>query len=179
MTDAIARVRAAVAKRDTAFAAIEQTKQLDYSDSDLHELTSALIDAAPEMLRAVDTCRFADDDRAAIVELAAENARLTAELSAAKAVMKAHEAGGTFACDALQFAVGEAQTRSDIALLNERNTRLRASLGKLLSEIAFVISGGDNPSDKCTECGLAGIGMLRDARTESLKLWEKTKDGLR
>jgi hypothetical protein len=40
----------------------------------------------------------------------------------------------------------------------------------LVSEIDFVISGGDDPSDTCTECGLAGIGMLRDARRRAVEL---------
>ena len=39
---------------------------------------------------------------------------------------------------------------------------------RLVDEVDFVTSGGDQPCDTCQECGLAGVGMLRDARTDAL-----------
>lgn len=39
---------------------------------------------------------------------------------------------------------------------------LRTMLAAVVDEADFVISGGDDPADAC-ECGLAGVGMLRDA----------------
>jgi hypothetical protein len=51
MTPAIRRVRAAIDLRDRVFASEGKAA---YLDADLHELTFALIDAAPEMLRAVE-----------------------------------------------------------------------------------------------------------------------------
>lgn len=41
----------------------------------------------------------------------------------------------------------------------------RRLLGAVVTEADFVISGGDNPDDACSECGCAGYGMLRDALT--------------
>ena len=42
---------------------------------------------------------------------------------------------------------------------------------RLVDEVDFVTSGGDQPCDTCQECGLAGLrasGCLRDARTDAL-----------
>lgn len=60
-------------------------------------------------------------------------------------------------------------------LLRNEHTKLRKQLAQLVDEVTHVISGGDDPSDKCTECGCAGIGMLRDARTDSLALLKETE----
>jgi len=59
-------------------------------------------------------------------------------------------------------------------LLSDRD-RLRRQVAALLSEIDFVISGGDDPHDRCTECGLAGIGMLRDERKNAVELLKEIK----
>lgn len=69
-----------------------------------------------------------------------------------------------------------AEMQTENEKLNEQVRRLRASLGKLIDEVTFVISGGDNPSDKCSECGCAGIGMMRDARTDSIALLKETAE---
>ncbi len=41
--------------------------------------------------------------------------------------------------------------------------RARALLLAVVAEADFVLSGGDDPHERCGECGLAGVGMLRDA----------------
>ena len=52
---------------------------------------------------------------------------------------------------------------------NDRAELLEQHLKKVISEAWFVLSGGDNPSDKCTECGCAGYGMLRAALHDAAK----------
>lgn len=52
----------------------------------------------------------------------------------------------------------------------EQLTQLRSTVLSLINEIDFVISGGDNERETCAECGLAGIGMLRDARRKAVEL---------
>ena len=46
--------------------------------------------------------------------------------------------------------------------LRKTESALIAHLARLVSEVNFVLKGGDDPFDKCPDCGLAGVGMLRD-----------------
>ncbi len=50
-----------------------------------------------------------------------------------------------------------------------------SGLAAVVSEADFVLSGGDDPHDACPDCGLAGVGMLRDALNPARSLLEKTK----
>lgn len=54
--------------------------------------------------------------------------------------------------------------------LTAQVAQLRTMVISLVSEIDFVISGGDDPYDVCSECGLAGTGMLKDARRKAVEL---------
>lgn len=62
--------------------------------------------------------------------------------------------------------------RREVVALIAENRRMREALRSLVSEVDFVISGGDDPHDACTECGLAGIGMLRDSRKRAIAALE-------
>jgi len=107
----LTRLRAAYARRNTVFAS--EGKQV-YTNGDFEELRDALVEAGPGLIEAAE------------------------ELEAAKAVMKAHEAGGTFACDALQFAVGEAQASAENAQLREQLRDRDATIERLRESIRKV-----------------------------------------
>lgn len=53
-----------------------------------------------------------------------------------------------------------------------RTKKLEETVRSLISEAEFVISGGDDPHDRCQECGCAGYGMLRDAIADAKKVLE-------
>ena len=48
--------------------------------------------------------------------------------------------------------------------------KLKEMLRSVVSECWYVLSGGDDSSDKCGECGLAGYGELRNRLHEADKL---------
>lgn len=61
---------------------------------------------------------------------------------------------------------------AELAAALERNglgklAPLREALMACVAEIDFLTSGGDDPHDRCIECGLPGVGMLRDARSKA------------
>jgi hypothetical protein len=55
----------------------------------------------------------------------------------------------------------------EVTILRARVEELKRINTRLIDEAQFVISGGDDPHDRCGECGCAGYGMLRDAITEA------------
>jgi len=75
-----------------------------------------------------------------------------------------------------------AQKDATIATLTERVraqtaliAELRAALAAVVGEADFVLRGGDCPEETCQECGLYGVGMLRDALNPARALLERTK----
>jgi hypothetical protein len=46
--------------------------------------------------------------------------------------------------------------------LKAQAAQLLTQVKCLIGECDFVLSGGDDPHDRCTDCGCAGYGMLRD-----------------
>lgn len=57
------------------------------------------------------------------------------------------------------WASGAKIVRHAMHRIDVLETHLRAVIG----EADFVLRGGDDPLDRCGECELAGVGMLRDA----------------
>lgn len=55
------------------------------------------------------------------------------------------------------------------AELMDLTENLRKKTSQLVSETWYVLSGGDSPSEKCSECGCAGYGELRDKLKETEK----------
>jgi hypothetical protein len=51
----------------------------------------------------------------------------------------------------------------------------RKILSRLVEEVDFVLSGGDDPCGRCGECGLAGVGMLRDQMKPARAYVARTK----
>ena len=56
-----------------------------------------------------------------------------------------------------------------------RIQELREALLRVISESWYVLSGGDDPSDKCMSCGLAGHGELRSRLKEAEALLSEEK----
>ncbi len=55
-----------------------------------------------------------------------------------------------------------ALVRELIAVIISQQSQLQKA-DRMWEEAWFVLSGGDNPHDRCGECGNAGYGMLKDA----------------
>ena len=66
------------------------------------------------------------------------------------------------------------ERETKITALQAKLDKTRAALSNLLAESEFVIKGGDNLHDKCIECGLAPIGMLRDSIAQAKTAFEES-----
>lgn len=50
----------------------------------------------------------------------------------------------------------------ELRLSRDREDDWKNHLRSVILEANFVMNGGDDPHDKCSECGCAGYGILRD-----------------
>lgn len=204
--DKIARVRAALALRNARFA--EEGKGAGYSDADLREYIDALIDAAPEMLRAVE-----ERDNAVAAMVAAEKSasydlvvEARNERDAAIAAKEAAEKDHAIAVGALRAVHAErdrlsaelAEAKVEIARLehnaleDEKHLReltverdaekARADAARSFqAEVHRLVARGDGCSntDKGTQdCAVTGILDLKEALAEERRDNESHRENL-